>query len=664
MTTSFRNLFKPIQIGSVEIKNRIAMAPMGILGLVNSDGSPGPRAIDYYVERAKGGVGLIITGIFRVNSEMELFHPGIPIVTRACIAPFGELAEVLHSLGTKIFVQLTAGLGRVAHPQKLISDPISASSIPNYWIPEKICRALSTEEVEKLAKSFGDAAEILAAAGIDGVELHGHEGYLFDQFATAIWNKRNDKYGGDLRARLRFILEVLRSIKEKAGANFPVQYRFGLKHYIKDLHSAALPGEKYKEAGRDIEEGIEMAMILADAGFDSLHVDAGCYDSWYWPHPPIYQDYGCLIDMAAQVKKRVNIPIIGVGKMGVPELAESAIADGKADIIALGKSLLADAFWVKKAAQGRTESIRPCIGCHDGCMGRVIRGKPLSCAVNPATGRERSYAIESTNNPRKVMIVGGGVSGMEAARVAAMRGHSVTLFERNDSLGGHLIEGSIPQFKKDIARLLEWYKRELKNARLDIKIGTEVNLSTIELEKPDVVIIATGSKPIIPQIPGLFSDNTVTAIDVFLGKKLLGERVIVLGGGVIGCEAGLWLAQQGKEVIIIELLPDILMAGIPIQHMNRLMLLDLLRFNEIRIMTNTSAINFENGNLILSDNGNKSREQLWAEDIVLAVGLQADQVLYKSLRSKIPDLFLIGDARHPQNILNAIWDAFHVAQII
>jgi len=663
MTIFFKNLFEPIQIGSVEIKNRIAMAPMGILGLTNPDGSPGPRAIDYYVERAKGGVGLIITGIFRVNDEIELFHPGIPIVTRSGIAAFGELAEVLHSLGAKIFVQLTAGLGRVAHPQRLISDPISVSSIPNYWIPEKLCRALSTEEVEKLVKSFGDAAEILVAAGVDGVELHGHEGYLFDQFATAIWNKRNDQYGGDLRARLRFVIDVLHSIKEKAGTDFPVQYRFGLKHYIKNLHSGALPGEKYREAGRDTEEGLEMAKVLAEAGFDSLHVDAGCYDSWYWPHPPIYQDNACLIDMAAKVKKHVKIPVVGVGKMGVPEMAERAIADGKADIIALGKSLLADPLWVKKAAQGQPESIRPCIGCHDGCMGRVFIGKPLSCAVNPATGRERNYSIERSPNPLKVAVIGGGVAGMEAARIATLRGHNVSLYEKSNLLGGHLIEGSIPKFKKDVAKLLDWYRRELDNLKLDIHFGKEFLPSSIEKEKPEVAIIATGSKLTIPPIRGLSQENYPTAIDLFLGRRSVNKRVVVLGGGVIGCEAALWLAQQGKDVTIIEILPDLLIGGIPIQHMNRLMLLDLLTFHNVKIMTNTRVIEIDARSLTLADRED-SKKQLPLESLVVATGLQPERDLYDSLRGKIANLFLIGDSRRPQNILNAIWDAFQVAQSI
>ena len=231
--------------------------------------------------------------------------------------------------------------------------------------------------------AFGNAAEIMAAAGVDGIELHGHEGYLLDQFTTSAWNHRTDKYGGNLKERLTFPVEILKTIKERAGADFPVQYRFGLKHYIKGFNAGALCGENYQEAGRDIEEGLEMAVLLEEAGFDALHVDAGCYDSWYWAHPPGYQDHGCMVDMAAMVKKMVKIPVIAVGRLEVPELAEEVIASGKADMVALGRGLLADAHWPVKVAEHREKDIRPCIGCHEGCIWRFMQGKPLSCAVNP-----------------------------------------------------------------------------------------------------------------------------------------------------------------------------------------------------------------------------------------------------------------------------------------
>jgi 2-enoate reductase len=665
MVINFNRLFEPLRIGNVEIKNRIAMAPMGIVGLLNPDGSLGQRGIDYYIERAKGGVGLIITGVFRVENKIEPSIPGSPLISHTAFAPFAELAEAVHALGSRIFAQLTAGYGRVANPQKLCGQPVSASPTANYWKPDITCRELKVEEVEQLVRCFGNAAEILAEAGIDGIELHGHEGYLFDQFATAIWNRRTDKYGGDLEGRMGLAIEVLHEIKGKVGQDFPVQYRFGLKHYMKGLNSGALPGETFREIGRDIEEGRQMTILLERVGFDALHVDAGCYESWYWPHPPIYQQHGCMIDMAAEAKKLVKIPVVGVGKIDIPQLAERVIAEGKADIVAIGKGLLADAFWVRKVEEGRPEYIRPCIGCHDGCMGRAAasKPKPLSCAVNPTVGRERTYRLEKTVSSKKVMVVGGGIAGLEAARVASLRGHKVTLYEKTNSLGGHLIEASIPEFKKDLKRLLKWYEEEIENLNLEIKLGTEVNFDILEHEKPDAVILATGSKPIIPNVPGIGMDKVITAIDLLWGKKKSQNKVCILGGGLIGCETALWLAQQGKKVTIIEMLGDLMISGIPVSRMNRMMLLDMLRFYNVNSITNTTLLGITADGVHLIDRCFEQKN-LHADTVVLAVGLSPDQKLYRDLSGKIPNLFLIGDARNPQNIMGSIWDAYEVARII
>ncbi|MGZ3614449.1 MAG: oxidoreductase, partial [Thermodesulfobacteriota bacterium] len=574
-----------------------------------------------------------------------------------------ELAEAIHSLGAKIFVQLTAGFGRVVSSLRLQSQPVSASPIPHYWNPRQTCRELKTEEVEQLVKAFGDAAEVLAAAGVDGVELHGHEGYLFDQFTTALWNRRTDKYGGDLEGRLMLPFEVLKEIKGRVGAGFVVQYRFGLKHYVKALNSGALPGEQFIEAGRDIEEGLQMARMLEAAGFDSLHVDAGCYDSWYWAHPPVYQEPGFMVDMAAAAKKVVRIPVIAVGKLANPDLAEKIIAEGKADMVAIGTGLLTDPFWVKKVREGDQERIRPCIGCYDGCMGRITRGKPLSCAVNPATGRERFYRLERAESSRKVMVVGGGPAGLEAARVASMRGHRVVLYEKDTSLGGHLLEASVPNFKKDLATLLGWYKKELTTLNLDIKKNLEVSAELIRKENPDVTILATGSVPIIPNIPGVELEKVSTANDLFHGKKKARGEILVVGGGLIGCETALWLAQQGKKVTIVEILGDLMIGGIPVQHMNRLMLLDLLKFHRVEIFTNTSLLEITQNGVDLLDGGSE-RRNFPADTIVLAVGLKPDRELYQTLEGQTPNLYAIGDSRKAQNIMNSIWDAYEVARMI
>jgi 2-enoate reductase len=662
MESKYPHLFAPLNIGKVDLKNRIAMAPMGIIGLTEPDGNPNQRAIDYYIERARGGVGLIITSVFKVESEIERNVHTEHMINSASTRPFSEICEAVHALGTKIFVQLTAGFGRVAPPRILRTQPVSASIVPNYHDPSLLCRPLEIVEIEKIVKAFGQAAAILVDSGVDGVELHGHEGYLLDQFTTAIWNFRTDKYGGDLQKRLTFPVEVLSEIKKRAGADFPVQYRFGLKHYIKGLRSGALSGEKYIEAGRDIPEGLAMAKLLEQVGFDALHVDAGCYDSWYWAHPPGYQEHGCMADMAAEVKKIVNIPVIAVGRLDIPELAEKVIAAGQADIVAIGRGLLADAKWPLKAASGKEDDIRPCIGCHDGCIGRFFRGKQLCCTVNPACGRERLYSLTPADEPKNVMVIGGGIAGMEIARVATLRGHKVILYEKNNYLGGHLIEASVPDFKRDLATLLEWHKKQLKDLGVEVKLGTLVSEDLIEREKADVLIVATGSIPLIPDIPGIEKNNVITCIDLLLGKKTAGKSVIVIGGGLVGCETALWLVQQGKKVTLIEMLPELMTGGLVIPGMNKVMLLDLIALNKVNILlgAKVEAITAE-GAVVVQ---NKQRKSITADTLVLAVGLKSENRLYNSLTGKAAFLYSVGDCTQPRNILGAIWDGYEVGRTI
>lgn len=659
---AYPKLFEPIKIGRVRIKNRIAMAPMGIVGLTTPDGNPGPRAIDYYKERAKGGVGLIITGLFQVRDETGGISRNKHMINRASTETFGELCEGVHALGAKIFVQLTAGFGRVIPLPDFTVQPVSASAVPHFYNPEITCRPLETGEVEEIVEAFGIATDILTAAGVDGFELHGHEGYLFDQFTTAIWNKRTDKYGGDLKGRLTLPIEVLNIIKKHAGTDFPVQYRFGLKHYIKGFNAGALAGEEYEEAGRDIEEGLEMARLLEEAGSDSLHVDAGCYDSWYWAHPPGYQEHGCMVDMAAMVKKVVNIPVIAVGRLEVPELAERVITSGEADMVALGRGLLADAYWPVKVSEGRIKDIRPCIGCHEGCIWQFMRGKSLSCAVNPACGRESEYQLHKAEIPKKVFVIGGGVAGMEAARVAAIRGHKVTLFEKDKELGGHLIEASVPDFKKDVGKLLDWYENELK--KLDIKVKTTVKLSPalVVCENPDAVILATGSSPIIPDIPGIDKTGVITCTDLMLGKKKAGDKVVVIGGGMIGCETAIWLTEQGKQVTLVEMLPALMGDFLSVPMMNRMMLTDLLTLNQVNVLTSAKIREITDKGVVVIINSEE--KFIKADTVVIAAGLKSDDGLFQALKERFPVVYMVGDCREPRNIMGAIWDGFEVGRTV
>lgn len=655
----FEKLFEPIKIGNLSVKNKIAMAPMHAKGMVDTIGNYTPRAIDYYVERAVGGIGLIITGA-ALTTKLDSLNTQ-PFVSPETIASFNELAESVHYYGAKIIIQLSAGFGRVRFlPQTgTVPHPVSASAVPSYWRPDIMARALTTEEVEDIVDSLGRAAELLRAAGIDGVELHGHEGYLLDQFTTALWNERNDKYGGNLKSRLTFPVEILQVIKKKAGKDFPVIYQYGLKHYMKAPWSGALEHEtNYKEAGRDIGEGLEMARLLEKAGYDALHIDAGSYDSWYWAHPPTYQSHGCMVDLAARVKEAVSIPVIAAGRLDLPDLAEEALRVGKADIIALGRALLADPYWPKKVHDEKLEEIRPCTGCQDGCMYRYINeGKPMSCSVNPAVLRERTYSIRKVDKPTKVIIVGGGVAGMEAARVSALKSCQTILFEKTERLGGHLIAASVPDFKQDYRRLLDWYTTQLRSLNVEIRLKTEATAELIINERPGKVILATGSVAVIPNVPGIERQKVVTCIDLLLGKFKAGDSVCVVGGGLMGCETALWLADQGKKVIIIEALPE-LCPGV--FHANRVMLLDLLKDKGVEHLLNThlTAVSQDG---IQTGGVNLTKKHIPCDTVALAMGLQPNEQLYLALQPHVTELYLAGDCREPHNVMYAIWDGYHVA---
>jgi len=666
----FDKLFEPVKIGKVNIKNRIAMAPMNTPGLCDLNGAYTQRLIDYYVERARGGVGLIITGATKIENEIEKYAlTGWPMILNRAhfLQRASELTEAIHTFDTKIFCQLTIGRGRVAKPTMLYTRPVAPSPIPNYWNPSIICRELTISEIEKIVHMMGWAAEIVAEAGFDGIEIHGmHEGYLLDQFTIAMWNKRTDKYGGEeLEKRLTLPIEILHIIKDKVGKDFPVQLRFSIKSYVKDWGKGALPGEIFKEAARDIDEGLEVARILEKEGYDALNADAGSYEAWYWAHPPTYMPHGCYLDLTEKLKKVVKIPILVAGKMDLPELAEEAIEKGKADIIALGRVLLADPYWPIKVREGRVEDIRPCIGCHTGCIGRTWEGKPLCCAVNPTVGRERLYGLKPVQKIKKVIIVGGGVAGMEAARIAAIRGHDVYLFEKSDSLGGHLIEASRPSFKKDVGRLLAWYRTQLMKLKVNIILNVEVTPELIKKENPDVVILATGSEPIKPEIKGIEKPIVTTCIDLLRGGREAGKRVVIIGGGTVGCETALWLAtEQKKEVTIIEKLSDLMITPPIPPHMNRLMLLDLIALNKIKVMTNVEVREITDQGLIVHGENFGSKE-IECDTIALAVGFKPTNNLYNILeKEKIAQFYSIGDCKKPRRILDAIWEGYFIANEI
>ena len=661
----YQELFTPVKVGSITIKNRFAMAPMGPLGLADANGGWNQRGIDYYVERAKGGTGLIITGVTFFDQVVEKQDPStvpnplykpVSFVKTSC-----EMTERVHAYGSKIFLQLSGGFGRVTIPTN-VGDipPIAPSPIPHRWL-DKTCREISREEIQAIVRQFGEAAYHAKRAGFDGVQIHAvHEGYLMDQFAISMFNQRTDEYGGPLENRLRFARETVEEIKKRCGEDFPVTLRFSVKSMIKDWRVGALPGEDFEEKGRDVAEGLEAARLLESYGYDALDTDVGTYDAWWWNHPPMYQEKGLYRKYCKMVKEVVSIPVFCAGRMDDPDMALEAIRSGVCDIIDLGRPLLADPDYCNKLRAGRCREIRPCISCQEGCMGRVAEYSLINCAVNPQAARERVTAYAPVLRQKKVLIVGGGVAGCEAARVLAIRGHLPVLYEKGSRLGGNLLPGGAPEFKEDDLALARWYADELARLRVPVYLNTVLTRSQILEQDFDALIIATGSPP---QVFSLGDDDRVyTAAQVLLGEKDCGRETVVVGGGLVGCETALWLAQHGKKVTIVETLDGLMAANGPLCHANRDMLEALLPFQGVTVVTGAEVKCYRNGVLSLAAAG-RGRE-IPCDSVILAVGYREEDSLYRELEFDVPELYLLGDARKVSNIMYAIWDAFEVANHI
>lgn len=664
MSYKYQKLFEPLSIGNVMIENRFAMAPMGPQGLGDAVGGFNQRGIDYYVERAKGGTGLIITGVCFVDNEVEPHSmPSTPCSTENPVhftRTAREMTERIHAYNSKVFLQLSAGFGRVAPPLNPNVPPVSASAIMNRWA-DVPCRSMTKEEIHAIVKKFGEGAATAQNAGFDGIQIHAvHEGYLLDQFAISFFNNRMDEYGGNLENRLRFAREVVEEIKRVCGKDFVVTLRYSPKSFIKDWRVGGLPGESFEEKGRDLPEGIEAAKLLVQYGYDALDVDVGCYDAWFWNHPPMYQKKGLYIPYAKAVKEAVDIPVICAGRMDNPDLALSALDSGACDMIGLGRPLLADPDYVDKLHSGRIALIRPCLSCHEGCLGRMVHYGWLNCAVNPACARERVTELKPAAKPKKVMIIGGGVTGCEAARVLGLRGHLPEIYEKTDRLGGNLIPGGTPDFKEDDHALAHWYENTLKDLHIPVYFKTQVTAEMVKDAHPDTVIIATGSKPKVFSL----GDNSrvFTAEDVLLGRQDPGEDVVVLGGGLVGCELAIWLRNNGKNVSIVEAQDSLLKLNAPLCFSNYDMLLSLVAYKGVKVYTDSKASHTTPGGVVITmKDGEK---ELKADSIILAVGYNSEDSLYKTLKFELPDVHVLGDARRVANIMYAIWDAFEVASHI
>ncbi len=681
----YQSLFTPWKVGNVEIKNRIVMCPMGgtsLFGWFELGGCHFDKeAAKLFLERANNNVGLIIPGIAPLR---DTFWGKWLWQNPKMFEELKEFMDEIHKTGAKLFVQLTAGMGRswaitelVAplHKNKVtraLIKPIidtnhelaCPSPQPSRWAHDIICPEMTVEQIHEIIEAFAKTAKLCMDAGVDGVEVHAvHEGYLLDQFAIEFFNKRTDDYGGSFENRYRFAVEVVKAIKESCGNDFPVSLRYSVLSKMKGFCEGAMPGEDYDEVGRGMQESEKAAKYLQDAGYDMLNADNGTYDSWYWAHPPMYMPQNCNLEDVSHIKKFVDIPVVCAGRME-PDVGARAVEEGKIDAVGVARQFLVDPEWITKLIEDRLEDIKPCICCHAGCFNfssskghantqDLTDTMGLSrCALNPTTMQSKKYKIEPAKKSKKVAIIGGGIGGMEAALVCAKRGHTVTLYEKTDRLGGVFIAAAAPSFKEKDRELIKWYEREISRTQgITVKMNTEV--SDVKALDADEVIVATGAKA--KRIPISGAEKAIEAVDYLLGNKQVGENVVVIGGGLTGCEIAYDLCLQGKKPVIVEMQDDLVTTpGICLANTSYLR--DYFKTTGVPVHLETGVTEITDSGVTVKHKDG-TIQNIPADSVILSVGYNPAPLTTKGVR-------VVGDAASVGNLRTVIWGAWDVAMKI
>jgi 2-enoate reductase len=717
----YTQLFSPITVNRCKIKNRIVMGPMGNINMADETGRPSAKMIAYFTERARGGTGLITTGLIPVNFEVDpsiedLDHTSVfPRLEkhRSAWAGWRDLASAVHAHGSKIFIQLTPGVGRVGSPECLLKKrklPISSSWNPNFYVPQIPCRPISDRKCRRLIRDTGQAAVDSKELGIDGIYLHGHEGYLLEQMANSAFNRR---IFGQFRDKQAFGIEMVKEIRKRCGPDYPLMFRINLSLAFRETYGDRLKTirsmRKFQNE-RTVAETLEYMTNLVKAGVDIFDVDLGGYDNWWLPHPPTGMPAGCYLPAAKTAKdyfrnnkittnKGQEVPVVAVGKLGYPDLAERALRDGLCDMIMLARPLLADPHWPVKAMAGRVDEIIPCIGDQEGCFHEFIRGGHPQCSVNPRTGFEEKYPISvieaATRRPKKIAVVGAGPAGVAAACAAASRGHNVTLFDKNKKPGGALIPGSSPKTKIDLANYMEYLGRETgrhaKSSGLKLKFGVSVTAKSLKAMKFDVVITCTGSASAAPSIEGIYGKNVVTGTD-FLNKPGIAagsNNVVIIGGGSVGCEIALMLrSEMGKNVTVIEQLPHFMETAFTANRMHVIyslyksgaILLNCVRVTRI-LPDSVSIVRMSSKNMpdpyatwtpLMPKNipnpferkltGTEESLSIRADLVVIAAGFVPDDSLYESCVKIMAakEIYNCGDSSEVAKILEATRAGFEI----
>lgn len=639
--TTLKNLFQPIQIGRLAIKNRIAMAPMGTC-LANENGAVTTSLVDYHVRRAIGGVGLIIVENASILPSRKICRLGL--YDDHLVTGLRRLVEAVRESApdTKIFVQVNQHFGR---------DVRLGSSASGLNYPGKSHSSindLSIAEINYLKGKFVEGAARAARIGFDGIEVHGAHSYLVNQFLSPFYNSRTDEYGGSIEKNMRFAIEIIEGIRAEVGSTYPIVFRQN--------------GSDFLEKGLSIDDACLIARGVSEAGVDAIHVSAGLPASAEWTGQPMGFDSGCLVPLAERIKAVVSVPVIAVGKINDPVLADRIIGTGRADMVAIGRGLLADPDFPLKAYEGRINEIRKCIACRSCLSDRIYKGFEVRCKVNPTVGREKTLQITPAKRLKKLLVVGGGPAGLEAAVVAKRRGHSVRVFESSERLGGQLLMAMIPPFKTEIKGFVEDLVKEVRRLDIPVYLNSSVTAELIEEEKPDVIILATGGRPQIPDVPGIDQRNVVTYADIFTRSNSFAPRkAVILGGAETGCECADFMSETYKEcsIVITEMVDEVAPGMEPV---HRKLILERLKKKGVTILTGTRLCKIEEQGALLNRNGKD--EEIRADLIVIAAGVTKVNELEADLEKANLEFYKIGDCSQIGKIENAILSAWKVASVI
>lgn len=647
---SYKMLFTPIKIGSMEVRNRMVVPAMGT-NLAEHNGEASDTLIKYYAERARGGFGLIITECTAISIEGKSLINECGIWDDSFIPSYQKLTAAVHAEGGKIAVQLRH-TGRETEPHYTDGREIVSSS----QIPCPACqsmpRPLTTEEVYKMVETYGDAARRGQKMGYDAVELHCSHGYLIAQFLSGHANKRTDEFGGMLYARMRFLKLILRDIREKCGNDYPIIIR--------------ISGSEMILGGLSIHEVKAVCQMCEEEGAAAINVSMATYGTQHLCVGSSYLDPGYQTDMAAAVKRSVNIPVITVGRYTDPEIAEAVLRDGSADMVAFGRQSIADPHFPNKLLAHEEDRIIPCISCGQGCIMHMFTDEPISCVMNPKNGTEEEYISNKAETPKHVLVVGGGPGGLEAAWVLAARGHKVDLVEKEDYLGGWFLPASYPPGKTVIGRAIAYMIRQCKRYEVNISLSHEITAEQIRILAPDAVILATGSTNLVPKIPGLDSDKVLEPCDVLLGKAVTGHKVLIAGGGLIGAETADFLAEQRRDVTIIEMKPDFVMDLDPYA---KPMLMNALKEHGVRLLANCAIQEFlPDGDGVVYKNVEDEAGPLQTlrgfDSIVLALGHKSRNPFEEAIRDVVKEVYVVGDAKKVGFVEAAIHGAIEIAMKI